>query len=561
MNNFESLGLSRGLVEVVKALGFENPTPIQEKAIPELLTGERDFVGLAQTGTGKTAAFGLPLMQLVDAERLETQALVLAPTRELCLQITSDLEKFSKGYKSLNIVAVYGGASITDQMRKLKKGAQIVVATPGRLIDLTSRKYVKLESVDIVVLDEADEMLNMGFKESIDAILAFTPEEKITWLFSATMPPAVREIASNYMTDPFELSVSQKTRGNENIEHHYVLVKESDKYSALKRILDLHPDIFGLVFCRTKLDTQDVAEQLMRDGYNADSLHGDLTQAQRDRVMGKFRDRTLQILVATDVAARGIDVSDISHVIHMNLPDELENYTHRSGRTARAGKTGDSILLITKKELPRLGQLERFLKNNFSPMKVPSGMEICRKQVLHFMHELKNGQQEVSNELDALMPEIMEELSELSREEIIKRVTANEFSRMLNYYRNAVDYNQPGGTPGKKDQSDYATEGNFVRFFINLGRKDGLDKGSMLRVICDAGEVKKKYIGRIDLNSTYSHFDVLEEVADAIRDGFKGTSFQGRSIRVDRADGKRPDNSKKKFHKKKDKKRKGSVAW
>jgi ATP-dependent RNA helicase DeaD len=563
MNPFESLGLSSGLVEVVKALGFENPTPIQEKAIPELLTGERDFVGLAHTGTGKTAAFGLPIVELVDASQAHPQALVLAPTRELCLQITADMQKFCKKYKPINVVAVYGGASITEQHRQLKKGAHIVVATPGRLIDLSSRKYLRLDEIKILVLDEADEMLNMGFKESIDAILAYTPTTKKTWLFSATMPPAVREISRNYMHDPLELAVSSTTSTNQNIGHHYVLVKESDKYAALKRLLDINPDIFGLVFCRTKLDTQEIAEKLMRDGYNADSLHGDLTQSQRDRVMGKFRDRTLQILIATDVAARGIDVSDITHVIHMNLPDELENYTHRSGRTARAGKSGDSILLLGRREFSRLSQLERSLRTKFSPMQVPTGTDICRQQIRHFLTELKNTEIPDTKEMQALLPEIIAELESMSREDLIRRFSAREFSRLFDYYRNASDLNlgaeKAPNAPGHSVRA-IPSPSNTDRYFINLGRKDGLDKGALLRILCDTAGVTKNNVGRIDLNSTHSYFEIESALSRSTFDSFQNVQFKGRKVRLDRIESGNAGQKNNNF-KRKPERHKMKMAW
>jgi len=377
MKSFEALGLSGELVEAIRQLGFETPTPIQEKAIPMLLQGDTDLVGLAQTGTGKTAAFGLPLLDLVDDKNRATQALVIAPTRELSVQITNDLDRFSKNVKRFNIVTVYGGASISDQIRKIRQSAQIIVATPGRLIDLLSRKVVDLTHIQFVVLDEADEMLNMGFKEDIDEILSTTPDSKKVWLFSATMPREVREIANNYMSNPKELAMEGRQSGNENIDHQFVVVDERDKYLALKRFVDYTPDIFGVIFCRTKIDTQRIAEHLIKDGYNADPLHGDLTQVQRDRVMKNFKEKTLQLLVATDVAARGIDVNNITHVIHMNMPDEMEFYTHRSGRTARAGKKGISLAIVSKKEVGRISQVEKSLKRKFTKVLVPTGDEVC----------------------------------------------------------------------------------------------------------------------------------------------------------------------------------------
>jgi len=528
MESFESLGLSRGLVESVLQIGFEIPTPIQEKAIPVLLKGNRDFVGLAQTGTGKTAAFGLPLLELVDDNRRDTQALVLAPTRELGLQIASDLENFSEKFKRINIVAVYGGSSISEQIRKVKKGAQIIVATPGRLIDLIDRKAINLSSIEYVVLDEADEMLNMGFKEDLDKILSFTPEEKNTWLFSATMPREVRSIMKNYMTDPFELTVGEQNVGNINIEHHYVMVQEKDKYLALKRILDYTPEIFGLIFCRTRIDTQRIAEMLMKDGYNADALHGDLTQQQRDRVMMKFRQRSLQILVATDVAARGIDVEDITHVIHMNIPDEMEFYTHRSGRTARAGKKGISIAMISRRELGRVRQLEKSLKSSFKRMAVPTGPEVCQKQLLALMHKVREVKVNEA-EIGAFLPAVYEELKDLSKDDLIKRFASTEFNRFLDYYRNAPDLNQDDRRGG--DTGDRSISGS--RFFINLGKMDGFEKGNLLAFLDDTCGVDGRSVGRIELKGAYSFFEVEKEKTDAILNGLKGVEYKGRQVRVE----------------------------
>lgn len=529
MKSFESLGLSGALVESVLQIGFEIPTPIQEKAIPELLKGNRDFVGLAQTGTGKTAAFGLPLLELVDENSRDTQALVLAPTRELGLQITSDLENFSEKFKVFNIVAVYGGSSISEQIRKVKKGAQIIVATPGRLIDLIDRKAINLGSIKYVVLDEADEMLNMGFKEDLDKILSFTPETKQTWLFSATMPREVKAIMKNYMTDPFELTVGEKNTGNVNIEHNYVLVQERDKYPALKRILDDNPDIFGLIFCRTRIDTQRIAEMLMKDGYNADALHGDLTQQQRDRVMMKFRQRSLQILVATDVAARGIDVEDITHVIHMNIPDEMEFYTHRSGRTARAGKKGISIAMISRRELGKVKQLEKVLHSPFKRMMIPTGPQVCQRQLLALMHKVREVKVN-EDEISEFLPAVYEELKDVSKADLIKRFASIEFNRFLDYYRNAPDLNLDN-----RKGSDSGTDRNFSgsRFFINLGKMDGLEKGDLLALIDDVTGVDGKEIGKIDLKGAYSFFETSNEKADDIIKGFNEIEYKGRQVRVE----------------------------
>lgn len=531
MSSFESLGLSQALLENLKQMGFENPTPVQEKSIPILLQGSQDIVALAQTGTGKTAAFGLPLIQLVDAENSTIQALVLAPTRELCVQITGDLNKFCAGVKRLNIVPVYGGASISDQIRKVKRGAQIVVATPGRLMDLMDRNVVRLDEIRFVVLDEADEMLNMGFKDDIDSILADTPESKNVWLFSATMPREVRAIAQAYMNQPFELTVGQQNQGNVNIEHQYVVVEEKHRYEALKRIVDYNIDIFGVIFCRTKLDTQRIAENLMRDGYNADALHGDLTQQQRDKVMAAFKNKTLQLLVATDVAARGIDVSNITHVINLNLPDELEFYTHRSGRTARAGKKGISIAIITKKETGKIKQIERAVQTKFERKPVPTGEEVCQRRLLQLVHRLREVNV-VEDEIKAFLPAVYEELMELSKEDIIKRFTSLEFNHLLDYYRGAPDLNKSGKS------EEYADAGfdRFVtgdRLFINLGKMDGLDKGKLLALICDRTGLRGKEIGKIDVKGAYSFFEVDQSATESAREHLHGFEYKGRMVRVE----------------------------
>lgn len=531
MQSFETLGLAGEIVEAVKKLGFETPTPVQAKAIPVLLQGSQDVVALAQTGTGKTAAFGLPLIQLVDDEDNTTRALVLAPTRELCMQITNDFENFSKSVKRLNIVAVYGGASITDQIKKIKRGAQIIVATPGRLMDLLDRKVVKLTDIEYLVLDEADEMLNMGFKEDIDHILSHTSGQKNVWLFSATMPAEVRRIANTYMDSPVELTVGEKNQGNQNILHQYMLVEDRDRYLALKRIVDFNLDIFGVIFCRTKADTQRIAEHLIKDGYNADSLHGDLTQQQRDRVMRNFRSKALQLLVATDVAARGIDVNNITHVIHMNMPDEIEFYTHRSGRTARAGKTGVSIALISRKELHKIRQIEKMIKVSFEKILVPTGQEVCEKRVLNIVHRLREVHL-AENEIAHFLPAVNEELKDLSKEEIIKRFTALEFNHFLDYYRGAPDLNKGEKSERfEKGHADHVVGGD--RLFINLGKMDGLDAGKLLAMICDRSNLSRDKIGRIDLKGAYSFFEVDSDYTSIVRDHLHGFEFKGRVVRIE----------------------------
>jgi len=533
MESFDGLGLSGQLVEVIRQMGFESPTPIQQKAIPILLKGNVDLVGLAQTGTGKTAAFGLPLLQLVNELDRSTQALIVAPTRELSVQITSDLERFSASIMKLNIVTVYGGASISDQIKKIRRGAQIIVATPGRLIDLLSRKVVDLTTVKYVVLDEADEMLNMGFKEDIDEILSTTPKEKNVWLFSGTMPREVREIAKNYMRNPEEVTMGERNQGNENIDHQYIMVDERDKYLALKRFVDYAPDIFGVIFCRTKIDTQKIAEHLIKDGYSADSLHGDLTQQQRDRVMRNFKSKTLQLLIATDVAARGIDVTGITHVIHMNMPDEMEYYTHRSGRTARAGKKGISLAIVSKKEVGKIQQVERGLKRKFTRIPVPTGDEVCQKKLLDLVHKVR--QVEVNEEeIDSFLPEVYHELKDLSKEDIIKRFASIEFNRFLEYYRDARDLNKSDRSKtfeSSEGESERYTDGD--RIFINVGKMDGLEKGNLLELICDFGEVTSAAIGKIDLKGAYSFFEIQKDKTAQVMKGFEGVELRGRKVRLE----------------------------
>lgn len=543
MKSFDALGLSGELVEAIRQLGFESPTPIQEKAIPILLQGDTDLVGLAQTGTGKTAAFGLPLIDLVDDKNRATQALVVAPTRELSVQITGDLERFSKNVKRFNIVTVYGGASISDQIRKIRQGAQIIVATPGRLIDLLDRKVVDLTHIQYVVLDEADEMLNMGFKEDIDSILSTTPDNKKVWLFSATMPREVREIASNYMSNPQELTMEGRSSGNENIDHQFAVVDERDKYLALKRFVDYTTDIFGVIFCRTKIDTQKIAEHLIKDGYNADSLHGDLTQVQRDRVMKNFKDKTLQLLVATDVAARGIDVNNITHVIHMNMPDEMEFYTHRSGRTARAGKKGISLAIVSKREIGRISQIEKTLKRKFTKMSIPTGDEVCQQKIVGLVKKVR--EVEVNEEeIDSFLPEVYHELKDLSKEDIIKRFASIEFNRFLEYYRDARDLNR------SEKKTSYVDDGGGDRsystgdrIFINIGKMDGLEKGNLLGLICDYGDVRKDKIGKIDLKGAYSFFEVEKQYTDQVMKGFQGVEVRGRKVRLELTGEQRPKKS------------------
>ncbi|MDZ4843997.1 MAG: DEAD/DEAH box helicase [Chitinophagales bacterium] len=537
MNAFEQLGLSAETIKAITELGFEKPTPIQEKSIPALMSGDRDFVGLAQTGTGKTASFGLPLCELVDFKSPTTQTLVLAPTRELCVQITRDLTNFAKYKGNANIVPVYGGASMETQIRQLKKGAQIIVATPGRLIDLLKRKAIKLGAIKFLVLDEADEMLNMGFQEDIDEILSHTPETKKVWLFSATMPSEVRRIASSYMENPFELTMGKKDSGAENISHQYYVIHERDRYAALKRIVDGTPEIFGIVFCRTKWETQDIAEKLIRDGYNADSLHGDLTQQQRDKVMGRYRSRALQLLIATDVAARGIDVNDVSHVVHYNLPDEMGNYTHRSGRTARAGKSGISLSLINIREIGRIRQIEQKLNTRFHLQRVPSAVEVCEQQLLKLVKKIHDVQVNEAG-IAKYLPVVYEELKDLNREDLIKRITSLEFNRFLDYYRSAPDLNVDIAHQGRPQQRTEDNRGG-TRIFINLGTMDGFDKGGIYKYIIEKTGISKNDIGRIDIQGVCTWFDVAVQSAEQVLEEFRGEIFNDRKVRVDLAEGER----------------------
>lgn len=550
MNPFIELGIRHDIVNAINELGFEKPTPIQEQAVPVLLAGSNDFVGLAQTGTGKTAAFGLPLLELLDFSQKHPQALILCPTRELCLQIAKDIEKYAKNLPDVHVVAVYGGASIGDQLRQIRRGVQIVVATPGRMLDIIGRKAIDFSNVRFVVLDEADEMLNMGFQEDINDILSTTPEDKKTWLFSATMPAEVRRIAKKYMTDPFELTMGTKNTGNVNIEHHYYVIRARDKYAAFKRIVDSNPEIFGIVFCRTKIETQEIAEALIKDGYNADALHGDLSQQQRDKVMKRYRDRSLQMLIATDVAARGIDVNDVTHVINYSLPDEIENYTHRSGRTARAGKTGISISLVNLKELGKIRQVEKVVGKSFVKMDVPKGVDVVDKQLFALIDKVIEVPVNEA-QIEAHMPKIMERFGDLSTEDILKRFVSLEFNKFLEYYKNSPDLNvdasegrtgrerpdrDRGGKAGREDRYDRSSsKSDYTRLFINLGALDQFSRGEMLGYICDNTRISGKSIGKIDVKGVYSFFEVQNEVVDKIFSGFQQIEFEGRQVRVENA--------------------------
>ena len=537
MNPFNQLGIRHDIVNAITELGFEKPTPIQEQAIPVLLTGSNDFVGLAQTGTGKTAAFGLPLLELLDFEENHPQALILCPTRELCLQIANDLKNYAKNMNNVNVVAVYGGANISDQLRQIRRGVQIVVATPGRMLDIINRKAIDFSEVQFVVLDEADEMLNMGFQEDIDNILSTTPEDKKTWLFSATMPSEVRRIAKKYMTDPFELTMGEKNTGNANIEHEYYIVRARDKYAAFKRIVDFNPEIFGIVFCRTKIETQEIAESLIKDGYNADALHGDLSQQQRDKVMKRYRERNLQLLIATDVAARGIDVNDVTHVINYSLPDEIENYTHRSGRTARAGKTGISIAIINSKELGKIRMIERVIGKKFTKAEIPNGFDVCEKQLFAIVHKVHNVTVN-EQQIEQYIPRIMDEFADLTKEDVIKRFASIEFNRFLDYYKNAPDLNAaiderlPRGEFAERAPRT-AGKSEYTRLFINLGSVDDLGRGDLLNYICNTGKISGRIVGKIDLKGVFSFFEVPNDEVEKLFVAFKDAEFKNRQVRIE----------------------------
>ncbi len=532
---FEELGLEPKLLKAIDALGFAAPTPIQQAAITKVLDGRSDLVGLAQTGTGKTAAFGLPMLQLINSKKRVAQGMVICPTRELCLQITSDLTRYARYLKQMSIAAVYGGADMADQIRRVKGGAQLIVATPGRLLDLMNRGVVDASHVGYVVLDEADEMFSMGFQEDIDEILKRTPATRKTWLFSATMPKAAARIAKTYMHNPLEVTIGQRNTGAENIDHTYYVIKEKDRYAALKRLIDFEPGIYGLIFCRTRAETRTVAENLSKDGYNAEALHGELSQEQRSRVMNGYRHRTLQLLVATDVAARGIDVEDISHVIHYNLPDESERYTHRSGRTARAGKSGASLMLVNAREAKRLPELERRAGVRFTRGDIPQGRDICEKQVVAMVNKMTAVEIQ-HEEIAAYLPIAQKALEGLSKEELIQRVVSLEFNRFLNDYRHSHDLNVAPKGPKKKVQKipekPAKSEPAVRRFFINIGRLDNINEGAIVRWVCDKSGIRSKKIGQIDLKREFSFFDVDKRVADKVLQRLTNTKLENRIVTI-----------------------------
>jgi ATP-dependent RNA helicase DeaD len=566
MITFDALGLDERLIQATNALGFVNPTPIQEKAIPVLLSGTTDLVGLAQTGTGKTAAFGLPLLQVVNVDHKHPQALVVCPTRELCMQIVNEIELFKQFIPGMFVVAVYGGTPIGQQIRELRRGVQIVVATPGRLIDLIERKAIDLEQIKYVILDEADEMLNMGFQEDIEFILQNTPKRESTWLFSATMPPEIRRVSKRYMKDPVEVTVGKMNSANKNIDHQYFITSAQHRYEALKRLIDFNPGIYGIIFTRTKADAQDIAEKLTREGYDIDALHGDLTQQQRDKVMNDFREKTLQLLIATDVAARGIDVVGITHVINYELPDDVEVYTHRSGRTGRAGKTGVCMSIVHMRELGKMRQIQTIVQVPFHKLEIPTGKDVCRKQFYHFMEKLL--QLDVSHgDYESYVPMLEEKFADMSKEEILKRVAALEFNRFLKYYENAEDLNvreQRRGERGERvttgvrregsERKAYtdtrgrkfggngggsSTGGDYTKLFVNLGTKDGFYKASFLQFILDMSELQKEVLGRIDMKEMNSWIEIDKRAARQMIQAIDGRNYKGRRIRMNEADSRR----------------------
>lgn len=545
MKTFEELGVSPEIRRAIEEMGYEQPMPVQEEVIPYLLGENNDVVALAQTGTGKTAAYGLPLIQKTDVSRREPQALILSPTRELCLQIAGDLNDYSKYIDGLHVLPVYGGSSIESQIRALKRGVQIIVATPGRLLDLMQRKTVSLAAVRNVVLDEADEMLNMGFSESLDAILADVPQDRNTLLFSATMSAEISRIAQNYLHNAREITIGRKNEGTANVKHIAYVVHAKDKYETLKRIVDYNPDIYGIIFCRTRKETQEIADKLMQEGYNADSLHGDLSQAQRDTVMQKFRIRNLQLLVATDVAARGLDVDDLTHVINYGLPEDTESYTHRSGRTGRAGKTGISVAIINLREKGRMRQIERIIGKKFEMGQMPTARDICQRQLLKVIDDLekvKVNEEEIAD----FMPDIYRKLDWLSKEDLIKRMVSHEFNRFSDYYRNRPDI-QTANAPESKEKGEgkkskkkgesgqRQTEPGYTRFFINLGKNDGLKPNELIGII-NTHVRGRAEIGRIDLMRSFSFFEVAEESTQDILRGLARANWKGRKVIVEVAD-------------------------
>ena len=572
---FSEIGINEQLVKAVTELGYTHATEIQERSIPVLISGTKDFIGLAQTGTGKTAAFGLPLLQLIKTADKFPQALVVCPTRELCMQIVNEMNLFKKHISGLQVLAVYGGTSIGMQIKDLKRGVQVVVATPGRLIDLIERKAINLEKIQYVVLDEADEMLNMGFQDDIEFILKNTPNRESIWLFSATMPAEIRKVSKRYMKEPVEVTIGKVNATNKSIDHQYYLTSAQHRYETLKRIIDFNPGIYGIIFTRTKADAQEVAQRLTREGYDIDAIHGDLTQQQRDRVMGQFREKSLQLLIATDVAARGIDVKGITHVINFELPDDVEVYTHRSGRTGRAGSQGICISIVHARESYRLRQIENINKCTFHKLDIPSGKDVCRKQFFHVMDKLMST--DVSHgDYETYVPMLAEKFADMTKEEILKRVAALEFNRFLSYYENAQDLNIRTADKGRREpmqqqdrnrdrgrqefggadrgrtrsndrgmersSSDRGSRGaergasGYTRLFVNLGTKDGFYKASFLQFILDMSDLRKEALGKIDMRDMNSWVEIESGAAKQMINAVDGKNYKGRRIRMNDAD-------------------------
>ncbi len=546
MKDFRELGINERVISAIEKMGFKSPMPIQKKAIPMLLQNDNDIIGLAQTGTGKTAAFGIPIVQNINIDIKQPQALVLAPTRELCLQISKDLKNYSMYMKEIKILSVYGGSNIGNQIRELKRGVHIIVATPGRLNDLLNRGVIKVDNINIVVLDEADEMLRMGFKDDLDAILGFLPENKKTLLFSATMPGEIVQISKNYMKDAIKISVGKANIGADNIEHRYYLVRSENRYTALKRIIDYHSEMYGIIFCQTRKDTKEVAHKLIKDGYNAEAIHGELSQAQRENIMNRFRLKSLQFLVATDVAARGIDVKDITHVINYSLPENNDVYIHRSGRTGRAGKSGVSIAIVNLREQYKIKVLEKKLNKKFKKELVPDGLQICEKQLVNFFDSLQNTSVE-NDIIDKFFPIIEKKLEGYTKEELIKLLISNKFKNLFEYYKNAKDINvkktervrrvndknsfKKNGSKNKRNSRK--PEPGYIRLFINLGHNDNLTPGNLISLINKYTPGKYINVGRINLFDKFSFFEIQKEQANILLDSLKNVEFNDRKVAID----------------------------
>ena len=529
MKKFQELGINNLLLKSIENLGFDTPTEVQNKVIPILLKNESDIVTLAQTGTGKTAAFGFPILQKIDSSSKKTQGLILSPTRELCLQITQDIKSYSEFLKGLNIVAVYGGASITDQSKKIKKGAQIIVATPGRILDMIKRKIVNISKIEYCVLDEADEMLNMGFHEEIKNILSFTPKDKSTWLFSATMPKEVSSIAKKFMHNPVEVIIGSKNAGTKNVSHEYYVVNGRERYQTLKRLSDFNPSIFSVIFCRTKRDTQKVAENLIEDGYSAGALHGDLSQNQRDLIMKSFRNKQIQMLVATDVAARGIDVDNITHVINYQLPDEIETYTHRSGRTGRAGKIGVSIIIITQSELRKIKSIEKIIQNKILKKNIPNGEEICFVQLNHLAKKINNTK--VNSEINSFLPEFKKEINHLTKDELIQKLASVEFLRFHNYYKNSKDLNLSASSSSPIELK--SNKKNSIRFFMNIGKKDDFNWMTLKDFLKNNTKLSNDEIFHVDVMENFSFFNTYEKFKSKVISTLSEIKINDRKIKIE----------------------------